>query len=91
MKDNSTEVEFVRKEKFPKRPSVNEREESILRKTITIPKGAKMHTIGFGHSVQYGMKHYQILIGIGKDYTAVLTIDEDAYEALMNGGKINVS
>ena len=59
-----------------------------LEQTIFIPSGrelceASVKTERFG-------PHYELVIGIGKDHVAYLTLDQDALVALNSGEKVAV-
>jgi hypothetical protein len=60
-----------------------------LGKAITIPANARLGPAA-SKTTRYG-PHYEIIIGIGKDNVAYLTLDEDALKALQSGDEINVS
>jgi len=55
-------------------------ETQILPKNILIPLGSILSVAP--RKIEYHSKHYDLLIGIGKDHTARLIIDEDALREL---------
>ena len=60
-----------------------------IERRIIIPASAKL--IDAPTKIRLYRKHYEVLIGIGNDYTASLIIEEDALKALKAGAKINFS
>jgi hypothetical protein len=55
--------------------------------------GPKSHVmlLAEGASRKYHMKSIEILVGIGKDHTASLTMDIEAWEALKSGEDVKVA
>lgn len=51
-----------------------------LGRTLILPSEANL--IVAPTEIKYGEKHYELLIGIGKDHTASLLISESALEAM---------
>ena len=66
------------------------REVVIIGKEINIPANAKMTVNKAGSRTTRYVDNVEILIGIGKDYTASLIMDRDAHKALMAGEKLQI-
>lgn len=55
--------------------------------------GPKSHVrvLERGASIEFGVPSVEVLIGIGKDHTALLIMDTDAWEALKAGEPANIT
>lgn len=62
----------------------------VLGKEIKVSPKSKISVNKPGHKREYFTLTVDVLIGIGKDHTASLIMDWDAWEALKSGEKINV-
>lgn len=62
-----------------------------LGKRIEIGARAKITVVNEGFKAEYFGKTVHVNIGIGKDHTANLIMDLDAWEALNKGDKIHIS
>lgn len=72
--------------------SVNDLENhGKLGKRIEIGSTALMHTSKAGSKREWFVPTVEVVIGIGKDHVAYLTMDDDAWKALKKGQKINIT
>lgn len=67
------------------------REVVLLGKEIHIPANAEMTVNKAGQSTTWYVDNVEILIGIGKDHTATLTMGREAHVALMAGEKLQIN
>ena len=64
---------------------------SRLGREIKITPKAHILVMEPGFKVEYGVGIIEVCIGIGKDHTASLLMDVDAWEALKAGESINIT
>jgi hypothetical protein len=64
---------------------------SRLGREIKISPKAHIDVIEAGYKTEFGVPIIEVLIGIGKDHTASLIMDTEAWEALRAGEKINIT
>ena len=64
---------------------------SRLGKELRITPKAHILVMEPGFKVEYGVGIIEVLIGIGKDHTASLLMDIDAWEAFKRGEKVNIT
>jgi hypothetical protein len=62
-----------------------------LGKEIKISPKANITVNKPGFKTEFFVKSINICIGIGKDYTADLIMEEDAWKALLSGEKISIT
>lgn len=62
-----------------------------LGREIKISPKAKIDLNSPGYSVRYHVETVSILIGIGKDHTADLTMDIESWQALNSGETIHIT
>jgi hypothetical protein len=62
-----------------------------LGKEIRVSPKANSTINNFGFSIKFYTESVDVLIGIGKDYTADLIMDIDAWKALNSGEKIHIT
>lgn len=79
-------------EESPKSRTTSEiKEFSSLGKEIKISPKAKINVNKEGYKTEYFVETIEVLIGIGKDYTATLIMSKEAYEALNEGELISIT
>lgn len=62
-----------------------------LGKEIKISPKANVTINSEGFKTEFFVKTINVLIGIGKDYTADLIMEENAWKALLDGEKISIT
>jgi hypothetical protein len=67
------------------------RKKKTLGASIIIPANAEVFERGVGASEKWFVPSIEILIGIGKDHTAKITMDKEAWAALKKGEKVHIS
>lgn len=60
-----------------------------LQRTMVIPRGAKFEQAP--ETVEYCSPHYELVIGIGNDYTASLILTEGALREINRGEELSIT
>lgn len=62
-----------------------------LGREVKISPKANVSLNSPGYKVEYYVETVDVLIGVGKDHTATLIMDKDAWDALKSGEEINIT